>query len=76
MMAEDGGLGVMHPAMALMSVSLVGGMVSVIISPAALSTHVGARSACQVLASARGAHQGQAESSTCLAPATREGWPL
>ena len=29
MMAEDGGLGVMHPATALMLVSLVGGMVSV-----------------------------------------------
>ena len=39
MMAEDGGLGVMPPATALMSVLLVGGMVSVIMSPAALSTH-------------------------------------
>ena len=29
----------MHPAMALLSVSLVGGMLSVIMSPAALSTH-------------------------------------
>ena len=36
MMAEDGGLGVTHPAMALMSVSLVGEMVSVIMSSAAL----------------------------------------
>ena len=35
-MADDGGLGVMHPAMALMSVSLVGEIVSVIMSPAAL----------------------------------------
>ena len=39
MMAEDGGLVVMHPATALMSVSLVGGMVSVIMSFAALTTH-------------------------------------
>ena len=39
MMAEDGGLGVMHPATALMSVSLVGGMVSVVMSYAELCTH-------------------------------------
>ena len=39
MMAEDGSLGVMHSATALMSVSLVGGMVSVIRSSAALTTH-------------------------------------
>ena len=42
MMAEDGGLGMMHPSMALTSVSLVGGgegVVSVTVSPAALSTH-------------------------------------
>ena len=39
MMAEDGGLGVMNPATALMSVSLVGRTVSVIMSSAALTTH-------------------------------------
>ena len=39
MMAEDGSLRVMHPATALMSVSLVGGMVSVIMSSATLTTH-------------------------------------
>ena len=39
MMAEDAGLGVMHLAIALMSMSLVGGMVSVIMSSAALTTH-------------------------------------
>ena len=39
MTAEDGGLGVMHPATALMSVLLVGGMVSVIMSSATLTTH-------------------------------------
>ena len=39
MMAEDGDLGVMPPATALMSVSLVGGMVSVIMSSAGLTTH-------------------------------------
>ena len=39
MMAEDGGLGVMYPATALMSMSLVGGMVSVIMSYAALTIH-------------------------------------
>ena len=39
MMAGDSGPGVMHPATALMSVSLVGGTVSVIMSPAALSMH-------------------------------------
>ena len=39
MMAEDGGLGVMHPATALMSVSLVRGMVGVIMSSAELITH-------------------------------------
>ena len=39
MAAEDGGLGVILPATALMSVSLVGGMVSLIMSPAAHSTH-------------------------------------
>ena len=42
MMAEDGGLGVMHPATALMSVSLVGEMVGVIMSSAALTTHYSA----------------------------------
>ena len=35
----DSGLGVMPPATALMSVSLVGVMVSGIMSPVALSTH-------------------------------------
>ena len=39
MMAEDGHLGVMHPATAPMSVSLVGGMVSIIMSSAALINH-------------------------------------
>ena len=39
MMAEDCGLGMMHPATALISVSLVERMVSVIMSHAALSTH-------------------------------------
>ena len=39
MMAQDGSFGVMHPATALMPVSLVGRIVSVIMSPAALSTH-------------------------------------
>ena len=39
MMAEDGGLGMMPPAMALMSMSLIGGMVSDIMRLAALSTH-------------------------------------
>ena len=36
---HDRSLRVMHPATALMSVSLVGGMVSVIMSSAALTTH-------------------------------------
>ena len=38
-MMADGGLGVMHPATALMSVSLVGEMVSVIMSSAGLTAH-------------------------------------
>ena len=36
---HDGGLGVMHPATALMSVLLVGRMFSGIMNPAALSTY-------------------------------------
>ena len=36
---HDGGLGVMHPAMALTSASLVGVIISVIMSSAAFSTH-------------------------------------
>ena len=46
MMAEDGGLGVMHPATVLMSESLVGGMVSVIMSSAALTTHYSTHDSC------------------------------